>query len=171
MNKRGQFYLIAAVVVLVIFGGFILISNKVSYVQNPHIYSVKNEIRTEASAIIDYGTNNAETSSQIEDKLVNLSEYYINETPESNLYFLLGTVSGMIFIAYQTNQENVYLDGSQVTGISPKSTYRQDSISPTGNSIDIKVNETDYNFTIKEGENFYFVISSLAGGQNYVISS
>ncbi len=174
MNKRGQFYIIAAVVILTIFGGFIAVSNSISYVKNPQILDSKNEIITEASAIINYGAYHSETDSQIESKLINMSKYYVREIPDSNFYFLLGTKSNITLVAYQSSKENVYMNGEQMTAITPKSSapYEQSGFMPNAeNKIDIKTNETNYNFTINEGENFHFAISSFANGQEYSISS
>ncbi len=170
LNKRGQFYLIAALVILTIFGGFIAVSNSVSYVKNPHIMDLKNEIRTEASAAINYGTYNAEADAQIESALINVSKYYIDEIPDGNLYFLLGTKDNMTLVAYQSSPEGVFVNGGKLTGIGPKSTYEQSGFTPDAGKIDIKTNETNYNFTINEGENFHFAISSFASGQKYSIS-
>ncbi len=169
-NKRGQFYLIAAVVILAIFGGFIAVSNSVSYVQNPHIMDLKSEIISEASAIINYGTYNANTTSEINSMLINLSDYYADGVPDGNSYFLFGAKDNITLVARQTYAENVLVNNEEVAGMTAGQTYMQSGFSPGGNWIDIKINETDYNFTVNEGENFYLVVSSFANGQEYTVS-
>ena len=167
-NKKGQFYLIAALVIVSLAAGFIVVTNKASIVQNPSISYLKEEIRTESSNIINYGAYNGMSNNQIETMLANLSYYHINNSRKSNSYFLLGTKQQMTLIAYQYYWANVSLNGEQLN-IGTKKIYTQNFSSP-GNSINIKINNTSYNFNINEGENFHFIIKSLNNQQDYTIS-
>lgn len=168
IGKRGQFYLIAALVIVSIAAGFVVITNKATTVQDSGITYTKGELSTESSYIINYGINNGFSDSQIEDMLTNLSEYYINNTQSSNLYFLIGTDASVKLVAYQTYYANVTVNGA-LQNIGTDSTYTNTFSSP-GSSINIKINDTSYDFKINSGENFHFVIESLDSGQEYTIS-
>lgn len=173
LGKRGQFYLIAALVIVSLATGFILITNKVSVVQNPNIGYLKNEVEIESSKVINYGIYNEMSNSKIEGMLANLSYYYINNTPTSNLYFLIGNKTQQTFIAYQKYGESVYFNkGSSALSIKQGITYNNVfNLNPAQDSIGIKINDTSYNFSLNTGENFHFAIESLSGGQDYIISN
>ena len=169
-NRRGQFYLIAALAIVSLAAGLILVTNNASTVQNPGIGYLKNEIIAESSNIISYGTYNGLSNNQVESMLENLSEYYVNNSAQSNLYFLFGTKSNETFVAYQSQGGyNVSVNGSEIDGIGTGAIYKQIFLSPE-NPISIKINGTAYTFKLNEGENFHFVVKSLSGEQDYTIS-
>ena len=167
-NKRGQFYLIATLAIVTVVARFLIITNQVSSVQNPTIGYLKDEINIESSNVIGYGIANGLSYTDIEDKLANLSYYYINNSAESNLYFLYGTTSSLTLIAYQSKAENVFVNDNPVT-ITAGVTYKGNGFTPEGDTIDININDTSYNFKINSGENFHFAIKSLSGNQVYAI--
>jgi len=167
MDKRGQFYLIAALIILTLATGFVIISNKASSVSNYQIQGLKEEIRLESSNIIDYAAYKNLGNSETESMLTNLSNYYINNSQNGNFYFIIGTQSSFVVRAYQRYAENVSIGGiAWDLGVLEVVHEKSDS----GDSIDIKINGTSFSFKINRGENFHFVVSSLNKGQKYVIT-
>ena len=110
MNKKGQFYLIAALVVTSILIGFITMTNS-SRVSSIFKYSNLNEeIELESWKTINYGIANSLSNPEILDLLGNLARSYINNSPETNSYFLFGTNESAKMVAYQKTQLSVELD-------------------------------------------------------------
>ena len=167
MNKRGQFYIVVALIIISLATGFVVISNRASTAQNSYIPNLKDEISIESSSIINYASYNNLGNSQTESMLVNLSNYYINNSQNGNLYFVIGTNDSFVVRAYQRYSENTSVEGE---AWNPGTLGQVHEKSGSGNSIDIKINNTSYLFAINPGENFHFVISSLSNGQKYVVT-
>ena len=171
MNKRGQFYLIAAIIIVAVAVGFIIVSNSVSSQQNPNIYYLRDEIKIESSKVIDYAASSQLSGSQISSDLADLSNRYINNSQDENFYFAFGNTTGITFIAYEAFHSNITLNGNDYTNtINVGSTY-ETSFVPATNYILFGINGNLYNYTLNPGENFDFVLSSNSGGQNYTAAS
>ncbi|MDE1848659.1 MAG: hypothetical protein KGH55_01345 [Nanoarchaeota archaeon] len=172
MNKRGQFYFIAAIIIVSIMASFVLISNYATSQSSPNIYYLRDEISIESSKVIDYGIYNNFNSLQIQGNLTSLAEAYINESQNENLYFLLGNSTNMTLVAYQTVKSNLTIEGvhDYTDLIGTGSIYSQ-SFTPQGGGVTAILNGNIHVFDINLGENFFFIISNEKGGQNYTISS
>jgi hypothetical protein len=168
-NRRGQFYLIAAIIIISIAAGFVTISNYASSLQNPDIYYLRDEIKIESSKVIDSANFNALTATQLKTNLINFSEQYINNTQGNNFYFIFGTTGAMTFMAAQSFYSNVTLNGVDKTNnVGTGKIYLEDFVPPGGTTnVTIGINGNDYIFKLSIGENFGFVVSSEKGGQVY----
>ena len=170
MNKRGQFYLIAAIVIVTIAVGFVVISNSASAQQTPNIYFLRDEIKIESSKVIDYSANSQLTGTQIQSTLTDLSSRYINNSQNSNFYFIFGNTTNMTFMSYEAYYTNITLNGIDYTNnISIGKTYTKSFV--PGSSVIIGFDGYPYSFPVNNGVNFNFVLSSNAGGQNYTATS
>jgi hypothetical protein len=170
MNKRGQFYLIAAIVIITIAVGFIIVSNTASSQQTPNIYNLRDEIKIESSKTISYGLNNQFTQIQTQGTLINFSNQYINNSQNNNFYFILGNTTNVTFVSYQSSYSNVSLNGVDYTNnIGVGKVYIQ-SFVPQNNVV-IGVNGNLYTFILNSGTNFNFILFSNIRGQNYTATS
>lgn len=165
MNKRGQFYLIAAIIIVTIAAGFVTISNYASSQQTSDINYLRDEIKLESSKAMDYATwNNKDFTST----MINVSEQYINNTAGNNFYFIFGTATGMTFLASQSFYANITLNGDdQTDNVGTGKIYSQTFV-PSG-TTNITINGNDYVFKLNNGNNYGFVISSEKGGQVYTV--
>jgi hypothetical protein len=77
MNKRGQFFLIAA---LIIIGIILSVSTVYNYTssnnQNTKASDISKELDFEANKVIDKGVFNSDSSSQIKDNVKNKTRCY-----------------------------------------------------------------------------------------------
>jgi hypothetical protein len=170
MNKRGQFYLIAAIVLITIAVGFVIVSNSASSQQTPNIYFLRDELKIESSKTIDYGTSSQLSGTQIQSTLTSFSSQYINNSQNENFYFIFGNTTNMTFMSYQTYYSNITLNGVDYTNnVSMGKTYIKSFV--PGNNVLIGVNGNPYSFSINNGMNFNFVLTSNEGGQNYTATS
>jgi hypothetical protein len=170
MNKRGQFYLVAAIVIITIAVGFIIVSNSASSQQTPNIYNLRDEIKIESSKTISYAINNHLNATQIQSTLINFSGQYINNYQNDNFYFIFGNATNMTFMSYQSSFSNVTLNGTDYTSnVGIGNTYIK-NLGAQSNVI-LGVNGNPYTFPLNSGTNFNFVIFSNIGGQNYTATS
>jgi len=182
MNKRGQFYLVAAIVLVVIIISFATIQNYTRRKSAIKIYDIKEELGIESGNVLDYGTFNIADDEERRDLIENFSEEYIAYAGEGrNLSLIFGDYKQMWQITY----EEVIVGEVGVQGIG-KGTSRLDiigsrikieEIQPTyeqnGNvyKIEVELAGTKYDFELKPGENFYFIISEEIGGEQHVVVS
>jgi len=168
MKKRGQVYLASAIILAAIVISIITIlnySNKNEYLD---LNSLKEELNIESAKVIDYGINNRFTQVQMNQLLQNFTQKYIDtESSDKNLYFVFGNQDNITLKGYQNTAHAVSLDSTPVTSSSGGFVG---SVVPLGNSVTLNADENAYIFTLKNGENFYFVISRETGGQSYVVT-
>jgi len=165
MNKRGQFYLIAAIVIVSIMLGFVAVTNYTSATPTSNINYLKEEISIESSKTIDYGTYNQFNNVQMQNLMINFSNDYINSSYGYDLYFIFGNSQGMTFMAYQNNASQVWING-QTANVGAGQTYTQ-KFSPLNKNI-VQINSYNYTFLLNSGENFHFILSNINSGQDYL---
>lgn len=165
-NRRGQFYLIAAIVIITIAAGLITISNYVSSHQTQDIYYLRDEIKIESSRVMDYVALN---SANFRNTMIDFSEQYINNTKGNNFYFILGDETSMTFLAYQSFNATIFLDGTDKTSdVGIGKIYIGSPFDPGANVI-LGINGNDYVFKLNVGNNYGFIISSEKGEQDYIV--
>ncbi|MDD5699845.1 MAG: hypothetical protein PHH00_01470 [Candidatus Nanoarchaeia archaeon] len=165
MNKRGQVYLIAAIIIITIAAGLITISNYVSSHQTQDIYYLRDEIKIESSRVMDYAALN---SANFKNTMINFSEQYMNNTRGNNFYFVLGSETSMTFLAYQSFNATIFLDGADKTSdVGIGRIYIGNSFDP-GANVTLGINGNDYVFKLNVGNNYGFIISGEKGGQDYI---
>lgn len=174
-NKRGQFYLVAAIIIISLIIGFVATSNYITQSEQiSRIYDLGEEISIEGTSILDYGIYaQQDTESLIE----NFTKEYKNY--EGNLYFIYGSKERINVGAYSDLEEKieVKLSGEEnwnELGSPQKFEDDREKWSYSSGSlinyirIDIK-SIGIYSFEIKEGENFYFILQNEVGGEELIV--
>ncbi len=166
--KRGQFYIIAAIIIIIVVIGFVGIKN---YVIGPQkstkIYDLGKELKLETGQVIDYGIYKINDEEEFDVLVENWVEKYYDYTIQQ------GIEGDWIFI-YGDQEEIHVLNLTSVSGGEVSIGFGQSSsgISPEVNSLKsttIKVPEgeeevvltfqnLEYLFNLRKGENFYFVV-------------
>jgi hypothetical protein len=105
----------------------------------------------------------------------NFANQYISYAKENReLYFLFGTPDSMTVMGYVQTEKTVSVGGgsggSYPLAIAAGETGSYD-FEPAGNTITLTIDGNVYPFDIKDGENFYFVISQETGGEIYIASN
>jgi len=100
MSKKGQFFLVAAlVIVIVIVGlGTIYVSTQFPE-EDAHVYDLSEEINFEASQVIDNGILTA-NQDEIQAKIENLTDTYSKLNPNSDLFIVYGNQSEVTVLYY-----------------------------------------------------------------------
>ncbi len=172
-SKKGQFYLIAAIIVIVIMIGFVTTSNYSKKKSITKLYDLKEELGIESGEVLDYGTYREEPE-QMSELLKDFTQDYIDYAGEGReLYFVFGNYEGITVVTYQDLVEKtISLDIGE--GDSPllitKGTYVSEKFIPKENLVKIKINEVEFEFELKSGENFYFVIFQEIEGEKHIIT-
>ncbi len=185
-NKNGQFYLLAAIVIIAIIIGFASVSNYIKNKSSVTIYNLKDELGIEGAQVLDFGTVKADAnviktgssdveyeSGKIIEHFTALYDWYKGEDKE--IYYIFGNSQDVVAYKYTDVIEgSIEIVGE---GGQPKLDIIariRETLTPTvigGNKVKIKIENNDYDFELKAGENFYFVISQNVGDEKYVAKS
>jgi hypothetical protein len=171
-NKRGQFYLLAAIIIIAVIIGFAVISSAPKKNAPQKLYDLGNELGIESQNVLAYGTYNELNDTQMTDLLQQFIAQYVNYAGQGrNLYFIFGNSNKVTVMAYQQlTEEKVTVNAGSgyqplVVGGVPQ------QFSPTGTKVTIKIGTQTYSFNLQVGQNFYFVISQEIQGEKYVITN
>jgi len=178
MTKRGQFYLIAAAIIIAIIIGLISVSNKaITSPKQTKFYDLSKDYEIETSRVIDYGIYNQYSPSvNIREKVQNISRTFaasaFAKDPNIHLEFIYGNKDGYL-------KENISIITPEISlGITEGDKSSQTIYQPiiktmtgTGSNVNIKIAGNNYDFTLGPTEKFYFVIQTKAqtGETNVVV--
>lgn len=149
MEKRGQFYLIASVVIVSLIIGVALISNSLKRGNSTNVVeALAEELEIESEYVFDYIIAN---DLDVEENILNFTDGFYNSSDEGyELYVLFG--------------KKIDLNCYKYSGVGRESfTYTQ-----TDENATITLDEIDYVFDLREGQHFYYVITKEVGGERYV---
>ncbi|MBN2880414.1 hypothetical protein JXM83_00005 [Candidatus Woesearchaeota archaeon] len=168
MKKKGQFYLIAVVILIAIFLGVLIVNNSIKKSENPSIYDLEKEIKIEKGKVLDYIANNNLDSTNSLIVMTNFSNIYLDKIGDNkNSVFIIGDPSyirliGNVysgFINYSFgNAKGGYMDG----------TFEEDFI-PEADEILIDINGHNFSYNINSGQNIYYTIEHIYNDEVYII--
>jgi hypothetical protein len=148
-QKQGQFYLIAALVIIVLIIGLVAVYNYTSEPTESRIEGLSEELQIEGGTILDYG---ASTGIYPWNKFTKNFTDYAGQ--EIDITYVTGLDSAPNAFYYDDNG-----DQQQAT------TWQQ------GSTITVTHNNANYSFEIKQGQNFYFIMSQSIGEEYYVTTN
>ncbi|MBX4212550.1 hypothetical protein KW787_03805 [Candidatus Pacearchaeota archaeon] len=165
MNKKGQFFLIAALVIVSILVGLAAVYTSTTTTKpNPVVYTLSNEISYEGSQVIDHGVFQALSKDEISKDIKNLTEYYSAVNPDKDIVVVYGNQTLAQVLEYDnTGKGKVCFDvgGGECPGIDIRDVEKKNyDIRPDENTVRITISDVPYEFTLKQGENFYIVIKT-----------
>jgi hypothetical protein len=167
-NKSGQFYLLAAIIIISIIIGFVAISNFAKKDSQIKTNDLGKELGVEGGEVLDFGTvsNERNIPKLIEDFAQKYSQY--TSDPNREILFIYGSGSKI----YSVNSTDLSTGGIQLGSIgihTQKETILSTPLSVENGNVAITFNGQNYIFEVKEGENFYFVINQQIGDNSYVV--
>src|SRR3989344_4359979 len=167
LSKRGQFYLVTAVVLAAVIIGISAISNYSKKEKSPGLEELKEEIRIESEKTLDYGVNNGFNSTQIYWLMQNFTNYYVNYEGRNgkDIYFIFGNANNITVSGYQEEDKTISVSSgsSQATITQTKGSFTG-GIDPAGTNVAISIDGDAYSFNLSAAENFYFIIAQNTGG-------
>ena len=167
MKKRGQFYLLVAIVMVAVIVGLIAISNY-SRISSVKIYDLGKELEIESVKLLDYGIyNGLDITTLLEEFIEDYSQYReVNE-----LYFVFGNTGEITVTGYQElSEESIIVNvGVEDLPVSFDSqTASSEIFFPSANKVILNVNKEDYEFELRAGENFYFIMIKTIRGEEHI---
>ncbi len=167
-EKRGQFYLVSAIILAVIIVSITVVTNYSKKQDYGDLDSLRDEIQIEAAKTLDYGISQGLSQAALNSLMQGFTQEYIgSESRDKDLYFLFGNANNVTVKGYQKAAHAVFLDSTQITSSSGQFAG---SIDPAGSAINFKIDSDSYSFNLNSGENFYFLIAQETTGGKYVIT-
>jgi len=173
MNKRGQVFLMAAVIIA---GLIIGISNIETDVKlgnsNEAFYDLSEEVGFETKRVLDYGVFKEENLKELLAGGSGFFRDYIDYLGNEQVVLIVGNssnmkvhwfteVSGNIGISTGGDAVNFDVEITDLRG-------RKADVSKDGESVEVVINEITYEFNLRDGENFFFVIIKHEDGEKFV---
>jgi len=178
MNKRGQFYLVAAIIIVLVLAG--ISSVKTYAIVSPEPRAIKDlgsELQEETSRIVDYGIYNVKQDlNSLLNNFTNtkFAPYFLQKTSETGIVFLYGNKTDLEAIRYNTTSTGVISAtiGTLATEWNPVTDTFAERIDiiPIEGQEEIVVNITgkEFEFKLQDNQMFYFVIVQEKNGETYV---
>jgi hypothetical protein len=170
-DKRGQFYLLAAIVIIAIIIGFAAVSNQMNKPNtSTKVYNLKDELNVESENVLDYGVLSS-TEDKTTDFATKFTEY--SGVGNRNIFFIIGNKDNLKVYSYEDvvvgsvvigNTGDIITEGNVIGTSIPEDKITAD------NKVEVIINENTYDFTLKEGENFYFIIYQQVGSETQVVT-
>ena len=171
MKKRGQFYLLTTIIIITIIVSLITVSNYSRERSNIKFFYLGEELEIESEKVLDYGIKNNKNMKEL---LENFTRDYSNYSNTENSYFIFGdnnevTVTGYKKLSFGA----IFIDAGSgnETLILNKGEYNSKDFLNPAESIKVTVDGVVYDFILKSGENFYFIISREINGEKYVFTN
>lgn len=170
MNKRGQVFLVAALIIVGIVLSIIRIFNEGTAREEPEsFFDLGEEISFETKRVLDYGIINE--SANVGALASELLNKYSENIAKNDVAFVYGDAERTSLYAY-------YYNRTEIAAVSVYGTSTRINV-VTGSQIEInhsvqdkkatiKINGVDYAFDLKPGQNFYFVIAKDEEGEKFV---
>lgn len=170
MNERGQVFLMATLIIAGILISLVRVSNQSITRDEPEaFFDLSDEISFETKRVLDYGVINSITN--INDSISSLLSNYSENIGNQDVAFVYGNAfTGIYAYYYQTvNVVGVtLLDGIVVTIPVQTGTPIDAEYSQSANTVTIRIENVDYTFELKPGQNFYFVLAKDEEGEKFV---
>ena len=166
-NKTAQFYLIAALIIAV---SVIVVVGVANYAGTKNkgdsvkLYEVSEELKLEGEQVVNYGIfTDTELETLLNDFSTNYGEYVVGGQ-DFDAYFIYGNRDWIKAVAYkQVREGNIGLNiggSQQIFQIIGRNTAPSqiDKITQIGSNVIVNIAGTNYDFDIKEGQNFFFIV-------------
>jgi hypothetical protein len=193
-NKRGQFFLLAAVILSVV---LVSLSTTVNYANTnkepDKFYDLSYEIKQEGGEVINYGVySSQDINGVVQTYTNNVSQYIADMDPDTEIYFIYGNSSSVIVDNYAKTGVNgglgcaerinsttmLNLGGTSVSsGLKPVSVgdsglscIQTVNLSGNSNKLNLKISNQTYNFALTSDQQFLIITKKKVGNETYIDS-
>jgi hypothetical protein len=172
MNKRGQFFLIAA---LIIIGIILSVSTVYNYTssnnQNTKASDISKELDFEANKVIDKGVFNSDSSSQIKDNVKNLTASYSSLNPDSDIIVIYGNEAATYYTCASSGSVCLSTSCEEICSLTGVTTPITNS--GNGNAFQVRIPNSNisYEFNLNSSQNFYIIVSNQRGDEQFVATN
>lgn len=172
MNKKGQFFLIAALVIVALILSLSTVYN-VATVQNEdlRVSDLSKEISFEGAKVIDSGVYEGKTAAETQVYLQSLIGNYSSDALKSNIVAVYGNSTSTVALEYKCdNQGQVSAVGATTNICNPGDVKTIDSqrVNWIEGELHINIGGVDQTFALGENQNFYIIITRDNAGERFV---
>lgn len=179
MNKNGQFFLIMSFIILGLIVGLAAITNSVNKKIDTRFDYTKDELDFESEKVIDYGASQGFNDANMKQLLTNFAQNYSAYSNADDFYYIFGTTSEITFAGCKKKSGGqAIIESSSGTPLSTLSIIQgscnqmqSNTLSFPPANIVLKAGDTKFPFTLRAGQNFYFVVSKEMEGDIYVAAN
>ena len=169
-NKRGQFFLVAAIIIVVAIIGFATTVNSVRVTNEKEAFSdLADEIRDETKEVLNYGIYNSE---DINSLVKGFLENYTNYISQEEVLFIYGNRDNIDGLIFREQGGEVGIDVGTIPGVIEIQYTTGDEAnvtqSPDGKMVFVDIEGIVYEFNLKEGQNFFVLLRQEENGERYV---
>lgn len=186
-RRKGQFYIVTTIMIVAIIVGFASLSNFAQKRSSLKFFYEGEELELEVGKVIDYGISQDDSGSAAMIAVMDrFARDYIEYSGADNFYFVFGVqgptpaIHDFRFLMYQkTDPKSVTLDfdsgphivpagnPGEITPLPPESDFYESTDWINLTIPDSEENLT-FNFNMRLGSNFYYVITKEIGGDRYL---
>ena len=171
MQKRGQFFLIAALVITGIVLSLAAVYNYTIVKQeDKQFYDLSSEIGLESGSILNYGVYNSQDLGLLIENFTNIYSQSFGEGNQT-LIFLYGDKTIVKYVIYQTSPTgSIGIGTGGSTSLIPVEgkEIKSGTANIQGNQVTVELDGKTYEFELKEGQNFLFVIQKEESDETLV---
>lgn len=151
--KRAQFFLAAALILVVIVFSFGTIYNSAQVSSNSpgKVSSLASEIKYELVQVVNNGVFNNLTDSEISGNIINLSSYYSELYPQYRFVVVYGSSYSSMFAAKEFSKGAM----SDIPVIA-------------GQNITLTLNNLQYSLQVLKGYNLHVIVQSESQDERYI---
>ncbi len=176
MDKRGQFYLIAAILIVLAITSITSVTTYALVKSKPRTFeSMGMELKEESSRIIDFGIyNQTNLNSVLNDFSDNeFAPYFLGKTNNANIVLIYGNKTDLFatqYTAMSTGTIYATIGGGTTSWEIVNSVVNRTKITtdPETDNIDVEILNNSYSFELRGNEMFYFVMLQKKGEEIYV---
>ena len=174
-GRNGQFYLMAALVIIGVIVGFATVTNYISTKSKPsNVVDLSTELALEGAKVIDFGIYQGDSAQERNARMEDFAKQYSTFIgTDKKLLFIAGSGENLqAFEIRPVSSTSTCLEtGSSCSGYTIEEIgIAHVNVNIEGKSIKVKFGEDTYTFDLTQGENFYFLISQQVQGENIVQS-
>ena len=165
MDKKGQFFLIAALVVILIAVSLGVIYNAVKLSdEDSSVIDLSNEIGFESAQIVESSTFEGRNESEISDRILNVTNYWAKSNPDKEITVIYGNRERIFIVnSSQLDLGSLTVSTGEESGSGSETTITRVSrliIENPGESFDVKVkkNAEPIHFDLSGTEKNFFLV-------------
>lgn len=171
-NKKGQFYLIAAIFIVMIMFGTSSIATYATVKPEPRtITEVSEELNRETYNIVEYGILSGTNINSLAKNFSgeDISKYFLKKSEDANIVFVYGDESDINAISVGKEDTGTISIGG--TGFNTNNDFSRITSLSDGDGdgfVEVEVLDRNYKFEIKNNQMFYFLIVKERGDEVFV---
>jgi len=176
MNTKGQFYLVAAIIIILAVSGIASVKTYAIIKSEPRkIENIGSELKEETMRVVDYGIYSQENLTKVLNNFTGseFAPYFLKKTEGTNIVFIYGNKDELYSVQYLEQDTGTVF--ATLGGASPQWSNIVNYVNRTkiiprdvGTDITLNVLERNFNFTIMDNEMFYFLITQEKDGEVFV---